>query len=88
PPTALESLFAVNPDPAESDPAKLDRATLADAIPGWKFAYLTNWKELSSDAGSVTRRGELHRSLLYGVLVLLLVESTLAWYFGHHANTA
>lgn len=88
PPIALESLFTANPDPAESDPAKLDRAALADAVPGWKFAYMTNWKELSSDAGSVTRRGELHRSLLYGVLILLLLESTLAWYFGHHANPA
>ena len=46
PPLALESAFAANPDPAESDPAKLDRAGLADAVPGWNFAYLTNWKEL------------------------------------------
>jgi hypothetical protein len=88
PPLALESTFAANPDPAESDPAKLDRAGLADALPGWSFAYLTNWRELTDNAKSVSRRGELHRSLLYGVLVLLMVESVLAWLFGHHAPRA
>ena len=64
------STFAANPDPAESDPAKLDRAGLADAVPGWNFAYLTNWRELTGNAASVGRRGELHRPLLYGVLRL------------------
>jgi hypothetical protein len=88
PPLALESTFAANTDPAESDPAKLDRAGLADALPGWSFAYLTNWKELTGNAKSVSRRGELHRSLLYGVLTLLIVESILAWRFGHHAPRA
>ncbi len=86
PPLAIESTFAANPDPAESDPAKLDRAALAEAVPGWNFAYLTNWKELQSSAASVSRRGELHRPLLYGVLVLLILESFLAWKFGHHAR--
>ncbi len=88
PPLAVESTFAANPDPAESDPAKLDRAGLATAIPGWSFAYMTNWKELSESAKSVSRRGELHRFLLHGVLILLLVESFLAWKFGHHAPAA
>lgn len=88
PPLAQESLFAVNPNPSESDPLKLDRAGLAAAVPGWNFAYLTNWKELANNAGAVSRRGELHRPLLYGVLVLLLLESVLAWLFGHHASRA
>ncbi|MBV8074806.1 MAG: BatA domain-containing protein [Planctomycetaceae bacterium] len=85
PPLALESLFAANPDPAESDPAKLDRTGLAEAVPGWNFALFTNWRELLSNATPVSRRGELHRSLLYAVLVLLIAESILAWRFGHHA---
>jgi hypothetical protein len=84
PPLALEVAFAANPDPAESDPAKLDRAGLADALPGWTFAYLNNSPSLTDDPGSVGRRGELHRHLLYGVLALLIVESILAWRFGHH----
>ncbi len=62
---------------------KLDRAGLAAAVPSWNFAYMTNWKELAGNAGAVSRRGELHRPFLYGVLALLLVESVLAWIFGH-----
>lgn len=86
PPLATESTFAANPDPAESDPAKLDRAGLAAAVPGWTFAYMTNWKELTGDAGGVSRRGEFHRPLLYALIAFLLLESFLAWRFGHHAS--
>jgi hypothetical protein len=88
PPLASETSFAANPDPAESDPAKLDRSGLAERFPGWNFAHLTNWRELTRSAASVGRRGELHRPLLYGVLALLLLESFLAWKFGHHDPTS
>jgi hypothetical protein len=84
PPMAVESIFAANPDPIESDPLKLDRSGLKDAVPGWDFTYLTNWKDLTGNASSVSRRGELHRPLLYALLVLLIVESIAAWKFGHH----
>ena len=86
PPLSTEATFAANPDPAESDPAKLDRAGLAAAVPGWAFAYMTNWKELTGDAGGVSRRGEFHRPLLYALIAFLLLESFLAWRFGHHAS--
>jgi len=88
PPSPQESTFAVNPDPAESDPAKLDRAGLAAAVPGWTFAYMTNWKELTGNSAAVSRRGELHRPMLYALLVFLLLETYLAWRFGHHAPPA
>jgi Aerotolerance regulator N-terminal/von Willebrand factor type A domain len=86
PPLSLESSFAANTDPAESDLTRLDQAVLGDLLPGWQFMYVhpSNWNELTQDAGSVGRRGELHRPMLYAVLVLLLVESILAWKFGHH----
>jgi len=86
PPLGLESSFAANPDPAESDITRLDQALLGELLPGWKFMYVhpSDWKELTSDAASVGRRGELHRPLLYALLVLLLVESFVAWKFGHH----
>lgn len=86
PPLLLEAIFAANPDPAESDPAKLDRAGLAAAVPGWNFAYMTNWKELTGNAAALSRKGELHRPLLYALLALLMLESLLAWRFGHHAS--
>ena len=86
PPVGEEVLFAANPDAAESDPAKLDRVALAEAVPGWPFAYLTNWKDLTDNATAVGRRGELHRPMLYALLAFLLIESTLAWRFGHHSR--
>jgi hypothetical protein len=87
PPLALDTLFAANPNPAESDLTKLDRAQLAEILPGWNFQYLTNSRELAQDASSVGRRGELHRPLLSGLLILLLLESILAWKFGHHESS-
>jgi Aerotolerance regulator N-terminal/von Willebrand factor type A domain len=87
PPLALDTLFAANTNPAESDLTKLDRARLAEILPGWKFAYLTNPRELAEDASAVGRKGELHRPLLYGLLILLLLESLLAWRFGHHDSS-
>jgi hypothetical protein len=87
PPVGAESSFAANPDPAESDLAKLDRAGLEQRLPGWNFVHMTNASELAQSATSVGRRGELHRPLLYGALALLLVESLLAWKFGHHDAT-
>jgi hypothetical protein len=88
PPLVQESAFAANTDPAESDLKKLDRAALAEALPGWNFLYLTNSRALSEDASGVGRRGELQRPFLYGVLILLLVESVLAWRFGHHDSSS
>ena len=79
-----KTTFAANPDPTESDPAKLDQAGLKDAVPGWKFLYDSDWRGLEKNASSVGRRGEMHRPLLWAVLVLLIVESILAWRFGHH----
>jgi hypothetical protein len=84
PPLAEETSFAANPDPAESDLDKVDRAAVAEAVPGWNFLYLTNWRELTENSESVGRRGEFHRPFLYAVLALLLVESFAAWKFGHH----
>jgi hypothetical protein len=86
PPLSLEASFAANTDPAESDLTRLDQSLLGELLPGWKFLYVhpSDWRELIQGAGSVGRRGELHRPMLYAVLVLLLVESILAWKFGHH----
>jgi hypothetical protein len=88
PPLSVDSSFAATPDPLESDPAKLDAAGLQERLPGFSFVHLTNVKELARSAVSVGRRGELHRHLLYGALCLLLLESFLAWKFGHHDSPA
>ena len=85
-PANLDATYAANPDPAESDPRKLDRAGLADAVPGWNFDYRADAAGLMGGTASVGRRGELHRPLLWGVLALLLIEAALAWRFGHHST--
>ena len=84
PPLMLKTAFGANPDPVESDPLKLDQAGLKDAVPGWKFLYDNDWHGLEKNASSVGQKGELHRPMLWAVLVLLIVESVLAWRFGHH----
>ncbi len=87
-PLALDSSFAANTNPAESDMTKLDAAQLKEAIPGWNFVHLTSSQRLAEDVRSVGRRGELHQPLLWGLLILLLVESILAWRFGHHVASS
>ncbi len=84
PPLNVQTAFAANPDPIESDPAKLTEAGLKASVPGWKFLYDNDWRGLEKSAASVGQRGEIHRPLLWAVLVLLIVESVLAWRFGHH----
>jgi Aerotolerance regulator N-terminal/von Willebrand factor type A domain len=84
PPLTVENAFAADSDPAESDLAKLDRSRLEQRLPGWRFDILPNSPELSQSAAAVSHRGELHRPMLYGALVLLLLETFLAWKFGHH----
>jgi hypothetical protein len=88
PPLSVDHSFAASPDPAESDLAKLDQAALQEQLPDFSFVHLTNWRELTRSAVSVGRRGELHRPLLCGALFLLLLESFLAWKFGHHDSPA
>jgi Mg-chelatase subunit ChlD len=88
PPLSRKLAFAVNPDPVESDLSHLDQASLKATLPGWNFHYDSDWKPYQQSAASVAQRGEQHRPLLWAVLVLLLVESLLAFVFGHHAQNA
>lgn len=87
-PLGQTSRFAANPDPSESDPAKLDVAALRASLPDWTFDYDNDWKPLQKNAASLGQRGEFHRPFLWAVLVLLLVESVLAWRFSHHQASA
>jgi hypothetical protein len=84
PPLVVESLFAANTDPAESQLDKLDKSALALAVPGWDFNYYDDWRGLMQAPTSISQQGELHRPLLMGVLALLFIETVLAWIFGHH----
>jgi len=76
--------FARDVDPREGDLARLDRPQrLAQAVPGLAFA--------SADKDALLRGGEdarteFWRPLVFLLLALALLETFLAWRFGHHAT--
>jgi hypothetical protein len=77
-PISREELFAVNVETAESDLSRL----APDELPS-QFATQRNASLDDATAPSVSQRNALHRMLLYAALGLLLVETFLAWRFGH-----
>ncbi|MDZ7616822.1 MAG: hypothetical protein U1E05_07460, partial [Patescibacteria group bacterium] len=82
-----ERLFAVNVDTSESDLAQLGLDRLRGEVwPGIPFEYKTTWQEPERPQAVVLGgggAGRLHMLLLFGALVLLLVETYLAWRFGY-----
>lgn len=80
--------LAVNTWPEESNLAKSRREDLNTAFPGWKFTYLTEWQGNPQMPVLIQNKGELHRLLLYAALAILLLETLLAWKFGHHTLAA
>ena len=87
PPTTQAERFAVNLDTVESDLAKLSPEQLREEVwPGVPFAYQTRLEDLVVAPTAGIGRGTLSKELLYGVLALLLLETYLAWRFGHHAT--
>ena len=77
----------MNVDPVESDLARITAEQLRDQVwPGVPFLHQTTWQDLDeAPVGRIARRHRLPKALLYAVLVLLFVETFLAWRFGHHA---
>lgn len=86
PPLNRTELFAVNPDPTESDLAGVGRTALRDDIlTGVEFADSMHG---SSDAdrsalAPTTERGGLTRWLLWAVVGLVFVEQLMAWNFAY-----
>jgi hypothetical protein len=80
--------FAVHIDTVESNLTQLSPERLADAV--WKgvpFEYQTTWQTLDEQAVGVAAGADVYLQvyLLYAVMGLLLLETLLAWRFGHHA---
>jgi hypothetical protein len=86
PPLAKSEVYAVNVDTAESDLTPLAEEELRNEVwPGVAFSYQTSWENIPDQATNhTTHRNGLPKDLLYGALGLLLVETVLAWRFGHH----
>jgi hypothetical protein len=79
--------FAVNLDTAESNLTQLSPERLADTVwEGVSFDYRTTWQTLDDETiGAPGDDVYLQVHLLYAVMVLLFLETLLAWRFGHHA---
>lgn len=77
--------FAINPDPVESDLTALKAEDLRSLYPGWEVSVLAEW----SGGGFLGQSGsagiaEMAPTLLYLALLLLLLETGMAWWFTHH----
>lgn len=82
PPLNRRDRFAVNVPVVESDPARVDAAALKELVPGFDPVVIKSADELNKAAEEVARRGEVHRPLLLAVLLLILVETLMAWWMG------
>lgn len=71
---------AVNVDTRESDLRLTDEAALRAAMPGLKVQYVTG-RDLAALGGAEVRR-ELWPPVLIALLIVLMVEQFLGWYFG------
>lgn len=87
-PVARSQWYAVNPDARQGDLARIDVEQFRSEVwPGVPFLYRTTWHDVEApQVAALPRRGRLHRSLLYGVLVLLFAESLLAWQWGNRGR--
>ena len=70
---------------AESDLTPISQDELQnDVWPGIPLGYETSWQGAGTLLPSpVGPAGQLHVGLLYAVVVLLVLESLLAWRFGY-----
>lgn len=72
-----EGAVAVNVDTRESDPATVDRGQLPEEL-----QVLTSAEEFGTGSGETAASTPIHRWLLYGALMLALVEPAMACLFG------
>ena len=86
PPVSRTQSFAVNVDTVESDLTQLSEDELRNEVwPGIPFNLHTEWQNLDQPpVAAIARPSRLHVDMLYVVLGLLLLETLLAWRFGHH----
>ncbi len=77
-PEEVVERFAANPDPAESDLARLDPAALKQGLQGLDLEVAGTGAQAAKSGGVQ----ELWRPLLMAVGIILALESFLAWRFG------
>lgn len=70
------AMTAVNVDAAESDLSRIDISALPESL------VVRSTAETERAGEDLVRNASLHRPLLYAVLVLMLLDPLLAWWFG------
>jgi hypothetical protein len=77
-------VVAVNPDTAESNLRSADEGELRAAMPDVPFVYISDLSSLSDVDGDARR--EYWRAILVAVVLLLMGEQFLGWWFGRRAS--
>lgn len=70
--------FAVNPDPAESDLARLDRRAFTSLLEGWRAEWVTDPGSWSASIYQERLGREIWRPLVLAALAFLLIEGLIA----------
>jgi hypothetical protein len=81
--------FAMNVDSKESDLAQLSPEELRDEVwPGVRFLHQTTWQNAAQPiaAAALAQPTGFQVQLLYFVLGMMLLETLLAWRFGHRTK--
>ena len=79
---ALRDYFAVNPPPAESDLSRISESEIRRRLPELAFQLVEEFRTDTVRAEKAAAGRQLWRSLLYGLLILLCLESVLAQKLG------
>lgn len=77
-----QALFAVNPDPSESDLSGCDEALLRRSNPNVAFDYVTDVSGIIGSAFEGER--EFAPAVLIAAVLILMLEQSLACWFGRH----
>jgi len=76
---AVLTMSAINVDPIESDLSRVDIASLPESL------VVRSTADSGAAGADIVRDTSLHRPLLYAVLLLMLLDPLLAWWFGGRA---
>ena len=78
--------YAVAADPVEGDQRRADERALANLLPEVELRYIDEPESLLTDDAAADR-AELWRPLAMLAMVIVLLETFLAWRFGHYAGS-
>jgi hypothetical protein len=76
--------YCVSLDTAESDLARISKTELDVVLPDNPFVFVADPDELRAVAGKIEGGAQVWKTLVWTALVLMLLETLLARFFGSH----